>query len=153
MISWFLYFIDDNPFIQKTADQTLMFNKDLSELQQIECLSRDLTYRVIQWWEGFCGFVLRQALFKRCSAPQGFTWSGCRPSAFPSVGLDFLYFDQCVKFMASAVFPDKSLMTMEKHCCSIRDLSDWASKGKQLKATWQSLLSVRSLVGHSPFQL
>lgn len=33
------------------------------------------------------------------------------------------------------------------------DLSHWASKGNQLEAIWQSLLSVSSLVGHFIFQL
>lgn len=47
------------------------------------------------------------------STPQGFIGSSCRFSGFPSAGLDVLYLDECVKFMAVAVFLDKRFVTKE----------------------------------------
>lgn len=68
--------------------------------------------------------------------------------SFPHVGLGFVH---CVQHGFSSI--PRWLFHDQVDGYTVSDLSHWASKGHQLEAIGQSLLSVWPLLGHFIFQL
>lgn len=115
-------------------------------------ISCPLTYEVVFFVDGknSCGFILWWISLKRCLTPQRPIWKSFR-SFLPPCWLGLRALHQCVQHGFSSI--PRWLFHDQVDGYTVSDLSHWASKGHQLEAIGQSLLSVWPLLGHFIFQL